>query len=222
MRVSSTFGICGGFIGLALTLSLDTSRTTEDWRPLAAPVEYWDDAAGTGDTGNDTLIKNKFGKRDTYNSWVEKGRLLQCLVQATQDDANAIAAKTPSLSGLNGNVASPYGQFPESLTLPGWFVAIFLDSEINEGLKDTADGRNSIGGAAANNADFVGVTDEWISFPVKDPSGNQVVGYCLLAILWTLLVSVEKSSGFLRLTYRRMTRGLAAATAISMVQAVGP
>jgi hypothetical protein len=127
--------------------------------------------------GNETTFGSRLHKRDLYGDYAVKGFLLGCLLENTQDGANAIARNTPSLSKLNGNVASPYGQYPESLTFPGWYVTAPTGNGIGDALQATQDARTTFGGAALNTNQFDNVLDAWYSQQTfTDKNGDQKAG----------------------------------------------
>ena len=153
-----------------------------DWRDLTVSIKYEGSQASrplvdsaVADPANWTSHGSSLRKRDTtIAGFLDKGLLLNCLMQSTQDEAYAISAAAKMNPSM---VVSVYTQVPQDLTRPGWFDEEFADSDMEEVLQTFQDVLSSgdVGMQASEKDLYAGASTGWVGPEVQNRAGQTMV-----------------------------------------------
>jgi hypothetical protein len=148
---------------------------TVDWRGLAAVSHgRWTHDI---DLDNATSHHPRIVKRATINDFLDKGRMVSCLMQNTEDGAQAESNASPWLKGTM--IASQYTEQNDLVIAGygGWYYEPYPDVLLNTYFEKVQPALESLGGGAGTQTNYKGVSQEWQynDGQLHDTAGDPVV-----------------------------------------------
>jgi hypothetical protein len=161
-----------GSIALLALLVSHASASKYDVLDWQGPIDITARSSPAVDVDylNTTAHLHRLSKRASITDFEIQGRIVDCLMQNTQDGANFVKANNPWLA--NKPIVATYTHSPQDILNAGWMWEQFFEVDYSDGLATTQDARNAIGGGATNPQNLVGIRLFWQGPTVPTTTGR--------------------------------------------------